>query len=55
MCPEKQYYSGPFTGSVCQSGDSGFFPEEIDVNIPGKYRFNPLFLEKRRFNPNLTC
>jgi hypothetical protein len=33
----------------------GIFPKETDVNIPGKYRFNPLFRETERFNLDLTC
>jgi hypothetical protein len=27
--PVGQYYSGPFTGSVCKSGDPEFFSEKL--------------------------
>ena len=53
--PAEQDHSGPFTGSDCQSGVSGNFPEDVGVNARKKYRNIQVFLETGRFNRDLTC
>jgi hypothetical protein len=52
--PADQYYSGPFTGSVCQSGDPEFLSTGNNVHASGKYPDIALFWQIGRFNPRLN-
>jgi hypothetical protein len=52
--PAGQYYSGPYTGSVCQSGDRDIFSTGNDVHASGKCRDIAVLLKMERFNPRLN-